>query len=77
MNRLLILGCLFVATLMARGADLPPPPPNNPIAMIGDSITHQGDWGNVLRRTDDTHLKPKAYLFWASLVKPELAKLGW
>ena len=54
MKRFLMLGSLLVATLSARGADRPLPPPNNPIAMIGDSITQQGDWPKVLGRTDIT-----------------------
>jgi len=55
MNRLLILGGLLIAALISRGDDRPPPPPQNPIAMIGDSITHQGDWTKVLGRTDVTN----------------------
>lgn len=55
MKNLLILGSLLVAALSAGGADLSPPPSNNPIAMIGDSITHQGDWTKVLGRTDVTN----------------------
>lgn len=55
MKRLLILGSLLVAALSSRGADRAPPPPNNPVAMIGDSITHQGDWTKVPGRTDITN----------------------
>jgi len=55
MNRLLILGGLLIAALISRGDDRPPPPPKNPVAMIGDSITHQGDWTKVLGRTDVTN----------------------
>lgn len=55
MKRLLMLGSLLVGALSVRASDKPPPPPNNPIAMIGDSITHQGDWTKVLGRTDVTN----------------------
>jgi hypothetical protein len=55
MKPLLLLASLLVATLGADGADLPPPPPKNPVALIGDSITYQGDWIKVLGRTDVTN----------------------
>ncbi len=55
MKPLLLLASLLVATLGANGDDLPPPPPANPVALIGDSITHQGDWSKVLGRADVTN----------------------
>jgi lysophospholipase L1-like esterase len=55
MKRLLILGGMLVSALGPRAADRPPPPPSSPIAMIGDSITYQGDWTKVLGRADVTN----------------------
>ena len=55
MKSLLLLASLLVATLGADSADLPPPPPKNPVSLIGDSITYQGDWTKVLERTDVTN----------------------
>jgi len=55
MKSLLLLAILLVATMGADSADLPPPTPKNPVALIGDSITHQGDWIKVLGRTDVTN----------------------
>jgi hypothetical protein len=76
MKRLLILGGMLVSALGPRAADRPPPPPSSPIAMIGDSITYQGDWTKVLGRADVTNLKPDAYPRWAGAVTAELTKLG-
>jgi hypothetical protein len=76
MKRLLILGSLLVFGLNGGAADRPPPPPSSPIAMIGDSITYQGDWIKVLGRADVTNLKPDAYPRWAGAVTAELTKLG-
>lgn len=55
MKRLLVLSCLLCFAHAGLGSDLPPPPPNNPVALIGDSITHQGDWSKVLGRPDVTN----------------------
>jgi lysophospholipase L1-like esterase len=55
MKSLLLLASLLVATLGADSTDLPPPPPKNPVSLIGDSITYQGGWIKVLGRTDVTN----------------------
>lgn len=39
----------------AWGTRVEDAPAGNPIAMVGDSITHQGDWTKVLGRTDVTN----------------------
>lgn len=46
-----------LAAIASRAAadDRPPPVPTNPIAMIGDSLTRQGDWSKVLNRSDVTN----------------------
>src|SRR5208283_1255591 len=36
----------------AFGADAAPAPPDKSIVMIGDSITHQGNWEQLLGRND-------------------------
>ena len=55
MKPLLFSMSLLLAALSAGAGDVPPPPHNHPIAMIGDSITHQGDWAKVLGRSDVTN----------------------
>ena len=52
---LLILGALVaLGSPFCPAADLPPTSPPSPktIAMIGDSITHNGDWEKVLGRKE-------------------------
>ncbi len=47
----LVLVVVSLAVAAAR-ADQPSPPPTGTVAMIGDSITFQGDWAKVLGRFD-------------------------
>jgi len=50
----LVLGALAAFALL-RAEDRPPPIPSAPIALIGDSLTRQGDWKKVLGREDVTN----------------------